>query len=146
MGFRKCTQKARNLVPYQFITLFCFPGTWHNDPLAVAALEQGYSGWFWTGVVLIVKQQVLIERKPSKLPLASVRALFVQVAIEGVLHARLGCQVQQLRLIYSNSLLHVREKRILRQNKAAVRSGSPASYSIKLPAAAGRHTPCCSHN
>lgn len=65
------------------------PGRYDHRALTVATLEQGDARRTRARLVLVVEQQVLVEREPTLLPLARIRAAFPQRPAERVLDAGL---------------------------------------------------------
>jgi len=81
-------------------------GARHDDAFAVATLEQRDAGWLRTGVVLVVEEQILVEREPAQLPLARVVSTLPQKSAQGAVDFGLRGEVQQLRLVHADALLH----------------------------------------
>ena len=92
------TPKCQEIIvrAYLLVDVPPFAGAGRHRPFAVAPFEQRHAGRLGTGVVLVVEEQVLIEGEPAQVPLAGIGALLVQVSADGVLHASLGSEVQQL--------------------------------------------------
>ena len=80
---------------------------WRHLSLAVATFQQGNTRRLLGLVVLVVEEQVLVQGKPSQLPLASVVWFLVQVTWHCVLCSAFTGQVKQLWLVDANSLLHL---------------------------------------
>ena len=77
-----------------------------DDLVAVATLEEDDARRFDARLVLVVEEEVLVEREPALAPLSRVGAFFVQVTAEGAVRSRLRRQQLQLAFVNPKGLLH----------------------------------------